>query len=83
MRTYIYTQVYVIFVALDVVLRRAHRIVAELFLLTIPPAGYFSLSATGGEVSPVVYLPLLPLFGLILTGGYLLVKPWVRRFRAN
>lgn len=67
----------------DGYLRRTHRVVATLFLLTIPPAGYFSLSATGGEVSPVVYLPLFPLFGLILTGGYLLARPWALRLRAN
>lgn len=69
--------------AFDVALRRAHRVVAVLFLLTVPPAGYFSLSATDGGVSPVVYLPLFPLFGLVLTGGYLLVRPWVSRLRAN
>jgi 4-amino-4-deoxy-L-arabinose transferase-like glycosyltransferase len=69
--------------AFDGALRRTHRVIAVLFLLAIPPAGYFSLSAAGGEVSPVVYLPLFPLFGLILTGGYLLVRPWVRRLRAN
>ncbi|WP_423747548.1 hypothetical protein V5735_23600 (plasmid) [Haladaptatus sp. SPP-AMP-3] len=64
-------------------LRRAHRVIAVLFLLSIPPAGYFSFSAAGGEVSPVVYLPLLPLLGLILTGGYLLIDPWVKRFQAR
>ena len=69
--------------AFNVALRRGHRVIALLFLLTIPPAGYFSVTATGGEVSPVVYLPLFPLFGLILTGGYLLVRPWGRRLRAR
>lgn len=69
--------------AFNVALRRAHRLIAVLFLLTIPPAGFSSLSATGGEVSPVVYLPLFPLSGLILTGGYLLVRPWGRRLREN
>lgn len=65
--------------AFNVTLRRAHRVIAVLFLLSIPPAGYYSLSATGGEVSPVVYLPLFPLLGLTLSGGYLLARPWVRR----
>lgn len=69
--------------AFSVALRRAHRVIALLFLLTIPPAGYFSLTATGSEVSPAVYLPLFPLFGLILTGSYLLGGPWVRRLRAR
>ncbi|SHL38194.1 hypothetical protein SAMN05444342_3721 [Haladaptatus paucihalophilus DX253] len=62
-------------------LRRAHRVIAILFLLSIPPAGYFSFSTTGGEVSSVVYLPLFPLLGLILTGGYLLIDPWIKRFQ--
>lgn len=69
--------------AFTVVLRRAHRVIAVLFLLAIPPAAYVSLSATGSEVSPVVYLPLFPLLGLILTGSYLLVKPWARRLRTT
>lgn len=62
----------------DAFLRRVHRVIAVLFLVTIPPAAYFSFTATGGEVSPVVYFPLIPLFGLTLTGSYLLVRPWVR-----
>ena len=67
----------------DVFLRRSHRVIAILFLVTIPPAAYFSFTATGDEVSPVVYFPLLPLLGLALTGTYLLVKPWVQRFRSR
>lgn len=67
----------------DTRLRRAHRVIAGLFLLAVPPAGYASLAATGAAVSPAVYLPLLPLFGLMLTGGYLLVRPWVDRLRAR
>ena len=64
-------------------LRRTHRVIAVLFLVTIPPAAYFSFTATGDEVSPVVYFPLVPLLGLALTGTYLLVKPWIRRFRVR
>lgn len=64
-------------------LRRTHRVVSVLFLLTIPPAAVASFTATAGEPSPVVYLPLLPLFGLIITGTYLLLRPWVRRLRAS
>jgi hypothetical protein len=67
----------------DPFLRRAHRVVAALFLLCIPPAAWFSLTATGDEVSPVVYFPLVPLFGLMLTGSYLLVRPWIQRFRTR
>lgn len=80
-RTYIYSKVYVSRMAANVFLRRSHRVIAVLFLVSIPPAAFFS--ATGSEVSPVVYLPLFPLFGLILTGGYLLVRPWVRQLRAR
>lgn len=66
-----------------VLLRRAHRAIAVLFLLAVPLAAYGSLTATGSEVSPVVYLPLVPLLGLMLTGSYLLVRPWVRRARGD
>lgn len=69
--------------AFNVALRRSHRVVAVLFLLSIPPAGYVSLTTTGSEVSPVVYLPLFPLLVLTLTGSYLLGEPWVRRFRGR
>ena len=69
-------------VTADAFLRRTHRVIAALFLVTIPPAGYFSFTATGDEVSPVVYFPLIPLLGLVLTGSYLLVRPWVQRFRS-
>jgi hypothetical protein len=67
----------------EVFLRRTHRVIAVLFLVTIPPAAYFSFTATGDEVSPVVYFPLVPLLGLALTGSYLLVKPWVERLRVR
>jgi hypothetical protein len=67
----------------DAFLRRVHRVIGVLFLITIPPAAYFSFTATGDEVSPVVYFPLVPLLGLTLTGSYLLVRPWVQRLRGR
>lgn len=70
--------------AFDAILRRTHRIVAILFFLTVPAAAYASMQ--GGDpadASPLVYLPLLPLGFLSLTGLYLLVSPWVRRARAR
>lgn len=74
--------VYVNCMAFDVALRRAHRVVAVLFLLAIPSAGYFSLRhRRRGFFCGLP--PLFPLFGLILTGGYLLVRPCVSRLRAN
>ena len=69
--------------AADMFLRRTHRVIALLFLISVPPAGYFSFTATGSDVSPVVYFPLIPLLGLTLTGSYLLVKPWVQRLRVG
>jgi hypothetical protein len=67
----------------DALLRRIHRVIAFLFLVTIPPAAYVSFTASGDDVSPVVYFPLVPLLGLTLTGSYLLVRPWVQRLRAR
>ena len=69
--------------AADVFLRRTHRVIAVLFLVSVPPAAYFSFNATGDDVSPVVYFPLVPLLGLALTGSYLLVQPWVQRLRVR
>jgi hypothetical protein len=69
--------------AADAVLRRIHRIGAVLFLLSIPPAWYFSATGDPASPSPVVYVPLFPLFILTLTGTYQLVRPWVRRRRGQ
>lgn len=65
----------------DVLITRIHRVSAVLFLLSIVPAGF--ASAKGGDPSPVVYVPLVFLLGLTLTGTYQLVMPWVRRRRAR
>lgn len=67
--------------AVHVILRRAHRVIAVLFLLAIPPAAV--ASGSGGDPSAVVYLPLFPLLGLTITGTYLLVRPWVQRLRGR
>jgi hypothetical protein len=70
--------------AAEAFLRRTHRVIAALFLLTIPPAAYFSIDgADPAHPSPFVYLPLFPLFLLTLTGTYLLVRPWILRIRAR
>lgn len=68
---------YAFSVAVDLLLRRIHRVIAAAFLLAIPPAAYASVK--GGEPALFVYLPLFPLLALTLTGGYLLVAPWFRR----
>lgn len=58
---------------------RAHRVNALLFLISTVPAGIASSRA--GEPSVVVYLPLIFLLGLSLTGTYQLLMPWIRRYR--
>ena len=65
------------------VIRKIHRIAAGLFLLSIPPAAYFSFTGDPAAPSPVVYIPLFPLFALTITGTYQLVLPWVRKNRAK
>lgn len=60
----------------DALLRRIHRVIAVLFLVSIPPAAFASFR--GDATSPLVYLPLFPLLGLTLTGSYLLVRPWIQ-----
>lgn len=63
------------------IITKVHRVAAGLLLLTMVPAMYASIR--GDAESPLVYLPLAPLFVLILTGTYQLVLPWVRKARAR
>lgn len=65
----------------DRVITKVHRVCAGFLLLTMLPAGYASFQ--GGKPVILVYLPLLFLFPLILTGTWQLVAPWVRKARAN
>lgn len=67
--------------SVESVVRRTHRIVAGLFLLTIVPAAYFSFTGDPNSPHPLVYAPLLPLLLLTVTGSYQLVLPWTRRRR--
>lgn len=67
----------------DSFVRRTHRVVAALFLLTIPPAAYFSITGDASAPSPFVYAPLFPLLVLTLTGAFQLVKPWLARSRTR
>jgi hypothetical protein len=69
--------------SVESVVRRTHRVVAGMFLLTIVPAAYFSFTGDPDAPHPLVYAPLLPLFLLIVTGSYQLVLPWTRRRRAG
>lgn len=61
----------------ELLVRKLHRACGLLFLITIPPAFYFSMA--GNSSSPFVYFPLLPLLCLAVSGSYMLVKPWIRK----
>lgn len=68
----------------DGVLRKTHRVIAVLFLLTIPLAAYASFQGNDpANPSPLVYLPLFPLLLPTITGTYLLVRPWVVKLRSR
>lgn len=60
-------------------IRKTHRVVAGLFLITIVPAAYFSFTGDPNSPHPLVYAPLFPLLLLTITGTYQLVLPWTRR----
>ena len=62
-------------------IRKTHRVVAGLFLLTIVPAAYLSFTGDPNAPHPLVYAPLFPLLLLTLTGTYQLALPWTRRRR--
>lgn len=65
-----------------VFIRRTHRIVAALCLLFLVLA--LSIAAAGGPESPVVIIPIVALLGyLSITGVYMLLRPWVNRFRTR
>lgn len=61
---------------LPIVVRRVHRIVGALWILSV--ALSYAVTSAGGEV-PGPSLPALSLVTLVFTGGYLLLRPWVRR----
>ena len=64
------------------VITKVHRVCAGLLLLSMAPAAYAALVLKDAE-HPLVTLPLLFLFPLILTGTYQLVAPWVRKAKAR
>lgn len=57
--------------------RRMHRILAVLFLLSIPSAAYFSFTGDPLAPHPLVYVPLFPLVLMMVTGTWMLVRPWI------
>ena len=63
------------------IITKIHRVCAGLLLLSMIPAAIVSFQ--GDQASPFVYLPLVFLFPLIITGTYQLVLPWIRKYRAR
>lgn len=57
--------------------RQAHRIIATIWLLLFILALTFDV--VGGPESPLISIPLVvSLVLLVLSGGYMLLRPWVR-----
>ena len=65
------------------VINKVHRVCAGFLLLSMVPAAYASFTGDRAHPSFWVYLPLLFLFPLIITGTYQLVLPWVRKYRSR
>lgn len=64
--------------ALDRWTRRLHRWVSAVFVACVIAAT--AAAATGQDTgSPVFYAPLAPLLVLMLSGLWLLVRPWLGR----
>jgi 4-amino-4-deoxy-L-arabinose transferase-like glycosyltransferase len=63
--------------------RRTHRVLAVLFLLSIPPAAYFSFTGDPRAPHPLVYGPLFPLALMTITGTRMLVRPWIKSWRGR
>ena len=62
-------------------IRQIHRWVAIVFTATV--AANFAAMALGEPPMWLVYLPLLPLFLLLLTGLYMFVLPHAARWRSR
>lgn len=63
--------------------RRVHRVLAVLFLLSIPPAAYFSFTGDPLAPHPLVYMPLFPLALMVITGMWMLVRPWIKSLQGR
>lgn len=69
-------------VALPVLVRRAHRVTGVLWVLFLVLG--LSIDAAGGTVTSLIIIPVVVLLiALTITGGYMLLRPWVNRFRAR
>lgn len=68
--------------AIPVYVRKAHRILATLWLVFAVVA--LAVTATGTEVPTAVGTTVgILLLVLAISGLYMLVRPWVQRFRAR
>lgn len=68
-------------IALPAFVRRSHRIIATIWLVFL--ALTLAMQAVGVQ-SLLVTIPLVvTLVVLIVTGSYLLLRPWVRRFKGR
>jgi membrane protein CcdC involved in cytochrome C biogenesis len=65
-------------------IRQIHRWLSIFFTLTVI-ANFVALAMRKGEQPPAVitYLPLLPLFLLMVTGLYMFVLPYATRWRGT
>lgn len=63
--------------------RRVHRVLAVLFLLTLPVVIWASATGDPKDPSPLVYLSVPPMLVLTVTGTWLLVRPWLAKRRAQ
>lgn len=69
-------------VSRSVFIRRTHRIVAALWLGFLGLA--LAVELAGGPESQLVLVPIVALLAyLAITGGYMLLEPWVNRFRTR
>lgn len=69
-------------VPLSAAIRRTHRLVAGPLLLFIAMA--LTIEAMGGSETQLVIIPIVVmLLFLAVTGGYMLLRPWVARVRAG
>ncbi|GAB2881701.1 hypothetical protein GCM10027277_58420 [Pseudoduganella ginsengisoli] len=64
-------------------IRQSHRWLSIVFTLTVV-ANFAARAMHGGEPSPwITYAPLPPLFLMLLSGLWLFVQPYMRKWRGG
>ncbi|HUR68493.1 MAG TPA: hypothetical protein VM370_04545 [Candidatus Thermoplasmatota archaeon] len=66
----------------DAFLRKVHRVLAIVFLLSLPPATWASIWG-GGKPAFFVYAPIPLILLLAVSGTYMLVRPWILKARSR